>query len=86
MNLGRNSLVHRKCSTSSHDGEKIIQPHRSVSAVFNEFREKWLNICDFVQSNRGRRKVEGNADFMWSLDSEELKKQVISKLVQSSLV
>jgi len=50
-----------------------------------EFREKWLTVCEFVQQNRGRRLIEGNGDFLWSIPDDVMKGHVYARVLNRSV-
>lgn len=41
-----------------------------------DFRDRWLSMCEFIQVNRGHRAIEGNADYIWSIPTEDMTFQI----------
>ena len=43
-----------------------------------DFRDRWLTVCEYVSANRGRRLIEGNADYLWCIPTDIMRLQVRS--------
>jgi hypothetical protein len=48
----------------------------AMESMSYDFRDRWLSMCEFIQANRGHRAIEGNADYIWSIPSEEMTYQI----------
>ncbi len=51
-----------------------------------KFRDDWLTTCEFIHKNRGRRKIEGNADYMWSIPTELIVKHIHLDVLQKEML
>lgn len=47
----------------------------TVSMTY-DFRDRVLRMCEFIQKNRGHRMIEGNADLLWSITTDDLSRQI----------
>jgi len=55
-----------------YPGEKAPTFSVAMESMTVDFRDRWLTLCEFVQAHRGRRKVEGNPDYLWAIPSDIL--------------
>jgi hypothetical protein len=54
--------------------------------VLHDFRIKWLERTQYVQTHRGHRHIEGNPDFVWAIPTEELTKHLFLKVLSKKVL